>query len=209
MSGAGHCITNRGKGKLTMATANANQIITLTVSEAMRLGAATRALPLSTYLLQLADSDAAEIRSLRTSPPLGSTSRCEVSREEIRSSNADWSHRMPEGQRKKILELLAEGLSPRTVAQRCQTSDATVYRARSETRKTAQSHRSRRHERQSLADSDIAKMCAAYATGATVAALATQFQRSQAGVYYVLRKRGVRRGNHYPVRKPRKAQHAT
>jgi DNA-directed RNA polymerase specialized sigma24 family protein len=183
--------------------ANANQVI-LTVTEAMKLGATTRSLPLAAYILQLCDADCAGIRALKITPPLGSTSRCDVSREEIRTSNADWSHRMPERQKKKILELLNEGVSPRQVAQRCGVSDPTIYRIRGEARKKAapahQPHPSRNGRR--LAESDIDKMCAAYANGEPVNKLALRFDRAPNVLYGELRKRGVaKRRIHWDRRK--------
>jgi hypothetical protein len=165
--------------------ANATQVI-LTVTAAMKLGAQMRALPIAAYVAQLADADAASIRSLKVQSPLTSTSRCEVSHEELRTNNDNWSPRMRGDKRKQILALLDEGLAPRVIAQRCGVSDPTIYRIRGEAEKKAAQPQTRR-----LAESVIDELCAAYANGEPVAKLVLRFGRTPNVLYGELRKRGV------------------
>jgi hypothetical protein len=168
-----------------MAAANAQ--IVLKITESMRLGAECRSLPILSYVQQLIDADCAGIRALKVTAPLTSTSRCDVSREEIRSSRPDWSHRMPERQKEKILALLDEGLPPRIVAARCGISDVTIYRIRSAALKKAGQSPQRRR----LAESAIDELCIAYRNGVPVTALAAQFRRTPPVLLRELRLRGV------------------
>jgi hypothetical protein len=98
-----------------MATANANQL-TIQITAAMRLGAETRSLPLASYIAQLADSDAAAIRSSKIETPLNSAFRPNLSRESSDDDDEWLPRECPTDKREKILSMLAEGIPPIGVA---------------------------------------------------------------------------------------------
>jgi transposase len=175
-----------------MATANANQL-TIQITAAMRLGAETRSLPLASYIAQLADSDAAAIRSLRIETPLNSAFRPNLSRESS-DDDDEWSPReCPTDKREKILSMLAEGIPPIAVAQRLSISTVTVYRIRAEARKKAAQSRSQRRPAQASAIAELSddELCSEYRNGTPIATLAARFKLAPCAISAELRRRGV------------------
>jgi transposase len=172
--------------------ANANQVI-LTVTEAMKLGATTRSLPLAAYIAQLCDSDAASIRALRIETPLNSAFRPNLSRESS-DDDDEWSPReCPQDKREKILSMLAEGIPPIGVAQRLSVSAVTIYRIRAQARKKQSQSRPQRRLAQASAIAELSddELCTEYRNGVPIATLAARFKLAPCAVSAELRRRGV------------------
>jgi hypothetical protein len=172
--------------------ANANQL-TIQITAAMRLGAETRSLPLASYIAQLADSDAAAIRSLKIETPLNSAFRPNLSRESS-DDDDEWSPRMHIDKREKILSMLSEGIPPIGVAERLSISTVTVYRVRAEARKKAAPAQSRTQRRlaQASAIAELSdELCSEYRDGTPIATLAARFKVAPCALSAELRKRGV------------------
>jgi hypothetical protein len=131
---------------------------------------------------QLLDAERASYRLAKLAP-----------QEQIFEEKPDWRS-MPRrdyvtsAKKDKILEMLDSGMPPIVVAERCEVSDVTVYRTRSQARKKAGQAQPQRRR---LESSTIDKLCCAYKSGVPVTVLAVRFKRSPPVLYRELRSRGL------------------